>query len=342
MDIVDNAPEMALDDPKFADMLSKITPKGEAKAPVPKTEPVKSESTTDGKSDTTEASSASAKTDPDEKPAESDEGTDNDESPDKLKARIRGLQAELTRRKGNADKVSELELQLAKVQGQLEQINKAPKGTTAENELETAIKALDDKALISKQTDWDDELADARARYASAEERGDEQALAKQAQRITYAKKVISAIRTESKERTERKQTEDEQSKAHGAKIKTEFDEMYNTMNTEFPDFQDKESELWKAGNKEYLSNPAMMRVLGPAGEIVAAALAILKNPHLITQRSETSVRRDVVGKLEQGVKKALSVGAAAPKTGRTTVPAVDTGEGLAEFNRLVDKIKGG
>jgi len=339
MQIVDNAPEMALDDPKFIEAMAQIASKKVEKA----------DTSVETKPDDNSTPTPSAKTDV--KPAvkqeeaassaeelDTDEGAENDESPEKLKARVRGLQAELSRRKGNADKVNELELQLAKIQGQLEQANKPSKGDTT---LEDAIRKLDDKGLITKQTDWEDDLADARARYASAEERGDDTAMSKHGQRIAYAKHVLSSIRTETLERSVNRQKQAEVEKNEADAVRTEFDEMYKAVNTEYPDFQDKESDLWKAGDKEYRSHPEMMRRLGPVGEVVAAALAIIKNPQLV-QRSEASARRDVVGKLEKSVKKALSTGGGAPSTGRTVVPSIDSADGLAEFNRLIDKIKGG
>ncbi len=337
MQIVDNSPEMDLNDPKFAEMLTAIKPAGETKVEPKaeeKAEPEKKDVKVDDKKPASSAEDQVLDTEED----------DNDESPDKLKARIRGLQAELTRRKGNADKVSELELQLAKVQGQLEEASKKPSAKETENTIEAAVQKLDTKALIAKQTDWEDELADARARYAAAEDRGDRDAMSDHGKRITYAKTVLSAIRTETLERGERKQKEDAEAQTEATTIKAEFDSMYDALDTQFPEFKDKDSALWKAGNKEYIDHPKIMKRLGPAGEIVAAALAVLKNPELVgkSKQSESSARKEVVRNLETGLKKALSTGAAAPSTGRTVVPAVDSGEGLAEFNKLVDRIKGG
>lgn len=336
MEIQDNSPEMDLTDTaKFEELVAKAKVTSDAKEPV--ADPPAKVEKPDVKPKTEDASSASETDQADDKPAD---GDDTEETPDKLKARIRGLQAELTRRKGNADKVNELEVQLSRVQGQLEQLNKAPK--SAEVTLEDAIKKLDDRALIGKQTDWDDELADARARYAQAEDRGDEKAMEKHGGRINYAKKVLSAIRVESLERVDRKQQTADAAKTEQATIKSELDGMYSSLTETFPDFQDNTSELWKAGNDEFKAHPEIMKRLGPAGEIVAAALAVLKNPELITQRSESEARREVVGKLEAGVKRALRPGASSPTTGRAVVPQVTTGEGLAKFNEMVDRIKGG
>lgn len=332
MEIQDSSPEMDLTNPaQFEELV--------AKAKTTKADPVEEKPKDEPKTDVKETKEASSAPEPEEE-VEPVEGDETEETPDKLKARIRGLQAELTRRKGNAEKVNELEVQLSRVQGQLEQLNRAPKSN--ETALEDAIKKLDDRALVSKQTDWDDELADARARYAQAEDRGDEKAMERHGSRINYAKKVLSAIRVESLERVERKQQTADAVKDEQAKVKTELDSMYSVLTESYPDFQDNTSELWKAGDAEYKAHPEIMKRLGAAGEIVAAAMAVLKNPNLVTQTTESSARREVVNKLEAGVKKALRSGASSPTTGRTVVPQVSTGEGLAKFNEMVDRIKGG
>lgn len=332
MEIQDSSPEMDLTNPaQFEELV--------AKAKTTKADPVEEKPKDEPKTDVKETKEASSAPEPEEE-VEPVDGEETEETPDKLKARIRGLQAELTRRKGNAEKVNELEVQLSRVQGQLEQLNRAPKSN--ETALEDAIKKLDDRALVSKQTDWDDELADARARYAQAEDRGDEKAMERHGSRINYAKKVLSAIRVESLERVERKQQTADAVKDEQAKVKTELDSMYSVLTESYPDFQDNTSELWKAGDAEYKAHPEIMKRLGAAGEIVAAAMAVLKNPNLVTQTTESSARREVVNKLEAGVKKALRSGASSPTTGRTVVPQVSTGEGLAKFNEMVDRIKGG
>ena len=341
MNIVDNAPEMDLNDPKFSEMLASIKPgvKADEAKPEAKAEekPAPAEKKDVKPADKPKEPASSAEN------TEDDTEDGDDDSPEKLKARVRGLQAELARRKGNADKVNELELQLAKVQGQLEEAAKRTAETKPKT-IETAIRELDTKTLIAKQTDWEDELADARARYAAAEDRGDKDSMTEHGQRISYAKTVLSAIRTETLERGERKQKEDADAQSEATTIRAEFDAMYEVLDTQFPEFKDKDSALWKAGNKEYLDHPKIMQRLGPAGEIVAAALAVVKNPDLIGKKvkDESSVRKEVVRNLETGLKKALSTGAGAPSTGRTVVPSVDTGDGLAEFNKMVDRIKGG
>lgn len=329
--IVDNAPEVDLTN--AAEFEATIA---EIKAEKPETPDVKPK-----ESAASSAGDKAIEVPTEESGVEEEHEADGaDETPDKMKARIRGLQAELTRRKGNAEKVGSLEVQLAKVQGQLEQLNKPAQ--TATTSLEDSIRKLDDRALIGKQTDWDDELADARARYAQAEDRGDEKQQDRHAERIKYAKQVLSALRTESLERIDRKQTEGESARAQQTQIKTELDAMYASMTDSFPDFQDKESAMWKAGNEEYNSHPEIMKRLGPAGEIVAAALAVIKNPNLAGKQDASVARRDLVKNLEKGVKKAFQAGGTSPTTSKAVNYSVNSGEGLAKFNELIDRIKGG
>ena len=320
-EIVDNAPEMSLDGPEFAEMLAAVNPDGEEKG---------------GKK---EASVSPA-------PApivETPEPTD--EKPESLKAQIRGLKAELTRRSGNADKVEELENQLNQLQGELKAVSARPAPATQPDGLLEAIQKLDDKGVISKTVDWQDELAAARVKYDRAEETGDQTKLEQASQRIQHAKRVISALTEEGQTRAERKTQQAEEFKTESALINEELVEMYEVVNESFPDFQDTKSELWQAGNDEFLNHPTLMKRMGPSGEIVAAALAVIRNPELVKGTKGTAAaRRDVISKLDRGISKALNAGASSPSTGRSVDYGAMTGggENLAQFNAMVDKIKGG
>lgn len=318
-EIVDNSPEMALDDPRMAEFLSAVkAPKPEPKAEKADVKP--------------EVPASSAETKPEGK-----DDADLDESPDHLKARIRGLQAELTRRKGNSDRVEALE---AELQDLREKVNK-PAAQTSEFDW---IMKLDDEALASKQTDWDDELADARAKYGRAEEAGDERAMERQGQRIITAKKTLSAFRKETLDRTKRMQAEADAAKSEAQSIHSEISAMHEVVSENFPEMLDQSSELWQAGNKIFNSHPALMARLGPLGQVVAAALAVVQHPELSVKRGSVGARREVLGTLEKSVKKALSTGASAPTTTRSVdyMGAVDSGDNLAKFNAMIDRIKGG
>lgn len=306
MQITDNSPEMALDDPRIAEALA-----GKDEAPKPQSKPdVKPKEA---------ASSAAPK-------AEGQEV-------DPREAEIAGLKAELARRKGNSDKLEALENELKELKAERSQ----PK-----NEFQW-IQKLDDDALASKQTDWDDELADARAKYSRAEETGDERMLERQGQRILIAKKTLSAFRKEILDRGTRRQQEQEQAQREYSTVQSEIESMHEAVSEQFEDFTNPETELWKAGNAEYNAHPALMQRLGPLGEVVAAALAVVKHPELVAKKGGTvSARKEVIGKLEKSVKHALSTGASAPSTNQPVNYDVSSAEGLAAFEAMISKYKGG
>lgn len=303
MHIVDNSPEMALDDPRIQEVLAGK----DGAEPKAKTD------------DKPKATVSSAAAEPEDKEV------------DPKDAEIAGLKAELARRKGNADKLEALE-------GEIKQLRETK--SEAKNEF-IWIQKLDDDALASKQTDWDDELADARARYARAEEQGDENAMARQGQRVLNAKRHVAAFRKEILDRGRRETAAHEDAKREFTAVQAEIESMQDSVSEAFPDFTDQNSALWKAGNDEYLGHPELMKRLGPLGEIVAAALAVVKHPELV-KRDTKNARREVIGSLEKSVKAALSTGASAPSVQRPVNIDVSSGEGLQAFNAMIDKIKGG
>ena len=317
-EIVDNSPELDLADPKTLETLANLGK--------PAKEPVKDKGVK--AADVSPASAKVEKTDEGEKDAEAETDVE-------LRAQVKGLKAELARRSGNAERVGKLESELEDVQAQL-------KAKRPDDPLHDAISKLDDKALSEKQTDWDDELADARARYVRAEENGDAAVLDKAAKRIQYARQVISAMREEVLSRSDRKQKESERQRAEVDTIGTELGDMYDAVNEAFPDFQDPETELWKAGDAEFRAHPALMSKMGPAGEIVAAALAIAKLGKSVS-KDEAATRREVLSTIDKGLGKALAKGAASPTTGRQVdFGGLDNAEKLTAFNAYIDKIKGG
>lgn len=310
-EIVDNSPEMALDNPVMQDFLKSV----DGPAPEAKVEK------TDVKPQPAASSAAPA-----EEP----------ETPADLRAQIKGLQAELTRRQGNSSKVEALETELNSVKEKLAN----PKPTNEH----AWIQKLDDDDLSSKQTDWDDELADARAKYGRAEDAGDERAMERQGQRILTAKKTISAFKKETLDRTKRVNEEANTYKETAQSISAEIDRMREGVLELMPDLITQGTEAWEAGNKEYLENPYLMKQLGPLGEVVAAAMAVIKNPDLIGKKTTASARKEIIGSLEKSVKKSLSTGSSASSSSRSVdyAAGVQSGDGLAAFNQMIDKIKGG
>lgn len=316
-DIIDNAPEMEQGE-QFDAMLA-AAKSGKAETDVKEPEP---------------ASSADAKEpDPDDKP----------QSKEDYEARIKGLQAELGRRKGNAERVEQLEQELAYLKGQLDTLTKTKATESVQEKLTAALQKLTDEDLISKQTDWEEELSSLRAKYDRAEELGNSDTMEHLAQKIAYAKQLIKAMRVEGSTRSERRHSEQEAIANAGQVLESELGTMFEVVTENHPDFKDPESELWKAGEEEYNAYPLLMERLGPAAQVVAAAMAIVKRPELVGAKTSTSVRKDVIANIDKGLTKALHKGGAnAPSTGRATNYNIDSSEGLAAFEAMVTRIKGG
>lgn len=309
MQIVDNSPELALDDPLIQSILNPDTPAATEKKDV---------------KDTPAASSAAPVV----------EEKSDEETPEQLKAQLRGMQAELSRRKGNADAVDVLKGEVAELKAKLS----AP----ATDKL-AWIQKLDDEALTSKQVDWDDELADARAKYGRAEETGDERQLERLAQRVLQAKETLKAFRKEGMDRVTRSQQSFHETQTSQSVARAELDSMYDKMNAAYPDFINPETALWKAGQEQYRAHPVLMKHLGAMGEVVAAALAVVANPELLPKgQTVSAARKTIVSNLEKGTAKALLTGASAPATSRSAAVEVNSAQGLSDFNAMIDRVKGG
>lgn len=315
MEIMAPQPELNLEDPKTQDLLNTLT-----SDKVPDAQPAK-----EGEKPAVHSQKA--------EPESESKGEAKGDDPE---AQIRGLRAELARRQGNADRVHELELQLAKLQGE------TSKKTTTDPIVE-AIQELGDKDLIGKQTDWEAELAVASAKFERAEENQNTEAMRIAGERMAHAKRVLSLLRTETLERGDRKRVEYDKQKQEVSQLETELDQMRSTVIDAFPEFENKDSELWKAGNAEYIAHPGLMSRMGAAGEIVAVAMAILKNPSL-TKGTSATTRRDVLKEIDKGFGKALKGGSVSPSTGRAQdyAQSVQNIDGLGKFNDIIENIKAG
>ena len=312
MEIVDNSPEADINSPEFQALIQG-----------------KEAESTDVKPNAEGSSPAAKAEKPDEKPDE----------PADLEAQVKGLKAELARRSGNADKVDELEKQLQYALGRLDEVSKS--ATKETDPFISAVKEADEKTLISKQADWEDELADARARLVRAEENNDEAAVEKATNRLRRAKYSLSTIRGELVDRADTNSKNRATLESEAGKIKEELEMMYTAVEEKYPDFQNPESELWKAGNDEFLKHGTILRKLGPAGEIVAAAMAIIKQGK--GEENALDVRKNTIRKIESGLNKAFRAGSGSPTTNKTVnVEQVSSADGLANFNAFIDKIKGG
>lgn len=310
-EIVDNSPELDLSDPATAEILDNLV--------APKADKVEAKDVKES-----EVSSTPAKVEPEEKVVDPE-------------AQIKGLKAELSRRQGNADKVHELEVELARLQGELK-----AKPTTTDPVVE-AIQKLDDKDVFDRQTDWEAELSIATAKWERADENQNQDALRLAGERITRAKTMLSLLRREVMDRADRKHTTRVTQEKETQTITSELTGMYDAVAEAFPDFQTEDSELWKAGKEVYDANPTLMAKLGPAGEVVAAAMAIVKHPNLV-KGGDAATRKQVLKNIDKGFGKVLSTGGASPSSsGKVDYStAVGSAEGLAKFEDMITKLKGG
>ncbi len=310
-EIVDNSPELDLSDPATTEILANLTS--------PKEEKVEAKDV----KETPEVSSTQVKVEPEKEPDS--------------EAQIKGLKAELSRRQGNADKVHELEVELARLQGEM----KSTKTTV--DPLMDAIQKLDDKDVLDRQTDWEAELSIATAKWERAEDAQNQDALRLAGERITRAKSMLSLLRREVMERSDRKHTARSVQEKETQTLTTELTGMYDSVAEAFPAFNEEGSDLWNAGQEVYKANPALMTKLGPAGEVVAAAMAIIKFPNLV-KGGDAATRKDVLKKIDKGFGKVLSTGGNSPSSSRSVdySNAVGTSEGLAKFEDMISKLKGG
>lgn len=258
---------------------------------------------------------------------------------DDPEAQIEGLKAELARRKGNAEEVKRLEAQLEYMRGQLDTVLKSKE----QDPITTALSKMDDETLITRKDEWQEELISLRGKFDRAEELNDTTAMQELGARITNARRIIKAIQLEDRSRVERKMSSQKEVEEVTDRITRELTSMRDIIVKAQPGMDNEESDLWKAGELEFKTYPEVMRRLGPMASTVAVALAILKNPELAGKKQDTEVRKEVLNSLEKGLKKALTPGTKATASSPTPVEyTVETGEGLAAFNRLVDKYKGG
>lgn len=331
MQIVDNAPELDLSKPEDLAVFESALSGKQPNTDTSKKDVVDKDSKKEVVSSTKD---------------ESESDSDGETEPatvEEAQAKIKALQKELARRKGNAEKVGQLEQELSSMKSQLESLTKASKRTERENELSEAVKQLSDKELVEKRIDWDEKLASLRSRYDRAEEYGDRDKLSTLEQQIAAAKSVLAALHLEERSRYDRQRTEkDKQAKAEEG-IRGELSSMYETLIELHPSFKEKDSPLWEAGNAEFQAYPVLMEQLGPVAQLVASAMAIVKHPELVGGKKESEIRKRTIETIGNGLRKAVNKGTgSAPSNNAPLEFNVESGDGLAAFNRLVDRVKGG
>lgn len=321
MPIIDNAPEMDPTSPEFATQLAKLQePKPKGEEP-PQAKDEKVEDPKGGKGEKKEESPSS-------------EDTDGDD-PVKLKAKLKALKKELGRvrenKRDDEERVKKLETDIEDLK------RKSKESSDPSSQTTNAVKNLTEEQLDSALIDWEDELADARAKLATAEDRGDDEKVQKQMSRIHRARTILAAVRKESKERLEQKTVAATKGKEETSAIEKDLSSIHDAFRESFPDIEDEDSALWQAGNKVYNEYPSLMKRLGPIAGLVATAVAIGKNPKL-AGKGDVKVRKELLNNIEEAAEKALMVGAKGGKS--SGVPTQF--ENIEAFNAYIEKIKSG
>lgn len=259
---------------------------------------------------------------------------------DELKSQVEALTKELNRvRKGKAEssaEVQELREQLAHVQGQLEIIARGSNTNTPENRLGK----YSDEQLIQGQTEWEDEVYNAKEAIRQARADGNDAAYAKAMRDLATARVTLTAIRKELLERSKRVGAEQAKAQSEANELVQEVADLYKQAYDAFPELKDRESALWQAGNEAFHSHPKLMKQLGPLAELVAVSLALTKNPDLAGPKpgkTETAVRKELLTEINDRVEKSIIKGGAT--TVKKTIP--DFGAmPKQEFDALIHKIK--
>lgn len=270
---------------------------------------------------------------------EEDKPTDD---PKELQAKLDGLTKELSRvRKGKAEsgaEVQELREQLANVQGQLEVLSKGAGSKDEENRLAKYT----DEQLLQGQTEWEDEVDEAKDAMRRARAENDESLMAKANKTLSTARNTLISIRKELLERTKRVGAEQAKAQNETNELVQEITSIYESTYEAFPDLKDQDSELWKAGNKAFTDHPKLMKQLGPLAEIVAVSLALSENPELLPGGGTKKVkeaRKELLEEINERAEQTLIKGKGT--TSKKTVPdfgAMPKGQ----FDALVHKLKMG
>lgn len=281
---------------------------------------------------------ASKKTDvEDTSSSEDSEETDTGD----LKSQLTALTKELNRvRKSKTESSAEvqgLREQLANVQGQLEAMARSQKDSdTGEGRLDK----YSDEQLIQGQTEWEEEIYNAKEAMRQARTDGNDAAYAKANRDLATARATITAIRKTLLERSKRVGAEQAQAQTEANELVQEVAGLYNQAYESFPDLKDRESALWQAGNEAYHKHPKLMKQLGPLGELVAVVLALTEDPTLVSKNEGTAkkeARKELLTEINERVEKSIIKGGAT--TTKKTVPDFASMP-KQDFDAMIHKIK--
>jgi len=259
-----------------------------------------------------------------------------------LKHQVSGLKAELARirnqRTGSSEEVVTLKERLANAEGQLKVLNKT--GTT--DVLAEKLAQLTDDQVADNRISWEDELADARAVIRQAERDGDQPLVKEMNQRIVNARSMLKAYDTEKSRRITVQSTKSTSEADEQKGLVSDTEKLFAEAYAAVPELKDKDSAIWKAGQKEYSALPHLMKKLGPLGELIATAQAIAKNPHLIGKKVISDATGKVLDNIEKAADKAFHKGGTAPSGAVTLKTSVNSREDLSAFEEQVRRVKSG
>jgi len=186
--------------------------------------------------------------------------------------------------------------------------------------------------------EWRDELVDATAKLHVAQARGDAEAEESAKQRVARAK-VAQDLLDEAKEKraevTVRSKEKEDEERGH---IEESLAAIQDDFLKTLPALKDHESEAFKAGEREYNRHKALMAKMGPMGQMLAVALAIIRNPKLVG-RDAVAARKELINNVEEAASKALETGV----KGGTKGKGIQMPEpGTQSFEDFIERLKSG
>ena len=325
--IMDSSPEMDFNSPEFAAALAgKAVEKKEEKAK-------------ESADETAEKEPGSA---PDEVETEkeSDEKEDPSKEEDKDEsepASVKALRKELKRvRAANREKDEKLESLEAKVNQLAEKSD--TKELSEKDRQVVKLTKMSDTDFKRVSNEWRDELVDATAKLHVAQARGDAEAEESAKQRVARAK-VAQDLLDEAKEKraevTVRSKEKEDEERGH---IEESLAAIQDDFLKTLPALKDHESEAFKAGEREYNRHRALMQKMGPMGQMLAVALAIIRNPKLVG-RDAVAARKELINNVEEAASKALETGV----KGGTKGKGIQMPEpGTQSFEDFIERLKSG
>ena len=325
--IMDSSPEMDFNSPEFAAALAgKAVEKKEEKAK-------------ESADETAEKEPGSA---PDEVETEkeSDEKEDPSKEEDKDEsepASVKALRKELKRvRAANREKDEKLESLEAKVNQLAEKSD--TKELSEKDRQVVKLTKMSDPDFKRVSNEWRDELVDATAKLHVAQARGDAEAEESAKQRVARAK-VAQDLLDEAKEKraevTVRSKEKEDEERGH---IEESLAAIQDDFLKTLPALKDHESDAFKAGEREYNRHRALMQKMGPMGQMLAVALAIIRNPKLVG-RDAVAARKELINNVEEAASKALETGV----KGGTKCKGIQMPEpGTQSFEDFIERLKSG